>query len=69
MSEINKLASTLEPSERTELDIPSHLTVGGKPAEPGLVEVVVRDAMDRSGLEVIDTTSDGEAVRLVCIRR
>ncbi len=69
VARINSLASTLAPSERTELDIPANLTVGGRAADANLVEAVLRDAMERSGLELVDTTSDGDSVRLVCIRR
>ncbi|MFV0317990.1 MAG: hypothetical protein ACK5O2_13650 [Microthrixaceae bacterium] len=69
VARINRLASTMAPGERTELDVPANLTVGGRPAETSLVEVVLRDAMDRSGMEMVATTSDGASVRLVCLRR
>lgn len=69
VAEINRVASTLESSQTTELDVPAELTVGGSRADPQLVEAVLRDALDRSGLEVTATQSNGGSVQLQCRRR
>ncbi len=69
VAEVNRVAATLDSSATAEFVVPAELTVGGSRAEPGLVEAVLRDALDRSGLEVTATDSDGSAVRLQCRRR
>lgn len=69
VAEINRVASTLESSQTTELDVPADLTVGGSTADPQLVEAVLRDALDRSGLEVTATNSHDGSVQLRCRRR
>lgn len=69
VAEINRVAATLASSQTTELTVPGELTVGGTRADPQLVEVVLRDALDRSGLDVTATTNDGESIQLECRRR
>jgi hypothetical protein len=69
VAEINRVGSTLESSGTTELDVPAELTVGGSIADPQLVEVVLRDAIGRSGLEVTATESFGDSIRIRCHRR
>lgn len=69
VAEINRVASTLESSQKTELYVPGDLTVGGSKADPQLVEAVLRDALKRSGLEVTATKGDGDSIRLECRRR
>lgn len=69
VAQINRVGSTLESSETTELEVPAALTVGGSTADPQLVEVVLRDAMDRSGLEVTATENNGDSIRIRCRRR
>jgi hypothetical protein len=69
VAEINRVGSTLGSSQTTELDVPAELTVGGSRADPQLVEVVLRDAIDRSGLEVTATEGNGDSIRIRCRRR
>lgn len=69
VAEINRVAATLESSQTTELTVPAELTVGGSRADPQLVEVVLRDALKRSGLDVTATTSDDNTIQLQCRRR
>lgn len=69
VADINRVASTLEAAQTTEVVIPADLTVGGSRADPQLVEAVLRDALERSGLEVTGTGSDGDSVQLRCRRR
>ncbi len=69
VAEINRVGSTLDTAGSATIRVPSHLTVGGSDADPKLVEAVLRDALDRSGLAITDTTSDDEGVQLQCRRR
>lgn len=69
VAEINRAAATLESSQTTELTVPGELTIGGSRADPQLVEVVLRDALDRSGLDVTATTNNGDSIQLECRRR
>lgn len=69
VAEINRVASTLQSAQTTELEVPADLTVGGSKADPQLVEAVLRDALKRSGLEVTATKGAGDSIRLECRRR
>ncbi len=69
VAEVNRVAATLERSATAEFVVPAGVTVGGSRADPQLIEAVLRDALDRSGLEVTATDSDQGSVRLQCRRR
>jgi len=61
--EVGALAADLPPGASATMDLPSGLTVGGRPAPESLVARLVEDALRRDGLEGgLRTGPDGTGV-------
>ena len=53
-----------------EVDLPASPTIDGRPADPAVVQVVVADAVRRSGLVVVDTIAgDRTGTTRLIVRR
>lgn len=69
VAEVGDVARRLRSGETTVVEVPPGLTVGGRPSDPRVVEAVLRDAIERSGLELVSTGTDQGTLVLGCRRR
>ena len=69
VARISELGDETPSGEIDMIVVPSRMTMAGTPAEPAVADAIVRDALSRSGLDVVAEMDDGESRVLECRRR